>query len=203
MVGADRRRVLFVEDVSGTRELIEWSLGQQGFAVTGVETADEGLRLARAGNFDLILLDVGLPDKDGLEVCREIRTFDQRTPVLFYTVKKEGCWERVKDMYLNAFVSESLLIDNENLKFTRKEDKKNKQLESGIEMQMFAVNLKRETWVKLFDYYKKHAAVSAISSTQLDILHKMSTGILTLPSEKQSKILYQLYEKASEEGFAA
>lgn len=47
MVGADRRRVLFVEDVSGTRELIEWSLGQQGFAVTGVETADEGLRLAR------------------------------------------------------------------------------------------------------------------------------------------------------------
>lgn len=106
-------------------------------------------------------------------------------------------------MYLNAFVSESLLIDSENLKFTRKEDKKNKQLESGIEMQMFAVNLKRETWVKLFDYYKKHAAVSAISSTQLDILHKMSAGVLTLPSEKQSKILYQLYEKASEEGFAA
>ncbi len=117
--------------------------------------------------------------------------------------KKEGCWERVKAMSLDAFVSESLLIDNENLKFTRKEDKKNKQLESGIEMQMFAVNLKRETWVELFKYYKKHPAVSAISSTQLDILHKMSTGILTLPSEKQSKILYQLYEKASEEGFAA
>lgn len=85
MVDAVRRRILFVEDVSDTRELIEWSLQQQGFAVTGVETGDEGLQLARADNFDLILLDIGLPDKDGLEVCREIRGFDQHTPILFYT----------------------------------------------------------------------------------------------------------------------
>ncbi len=85
MVDTVRRRILFVEDVSDTRELIEWSLQQQGFAVTGVETGDEGLQLARADNFDLILLDIGLPDKDGLEVCREIRGFDQHTPILFYT----------------------------------------------------------------------------------------------------------------------
>ncbi len=79
------RRVLFVEDTSDTRELIEWNLRQHGFAVTSVETADEGLTLARNSNFDLILLDVGLPDKDGLELCREIRGFDGRTPILFYT----------------------------------------------------------------------------------------------------------------------
>jgi len=85
MADAVRRRILFVEDVSDTRELIEWSLQQQGFAVTGVETGDEGLQLARANKFDLILLDIGLPDKDGLEVCREIRGFDQHTPILFYT----------------------------------------------------------------------------------------------------------------------
>lgn len=85
MVDAVRRRILFVEDVSDTRELVEWSLQQQGFAVTGVETGDEGLQLARANKFDLILLDIGLPDKDGLEVCREIRGFDQHTPILFYT----------------------------------------------------------------------------------------------------------------------
>jgi DNA-binding response OmpR family regulator len=85
MVDTVRRRILFVEDVSDTRELVEWSLQQQGFAVTGVETADEGLQHARAHKFDLILLDVGLPDKDGLEVCREIRGFDERTPILFYT----------------------------------------------------------------------------------------------------------------------
>ncbi len=85
MVDTVRRRILFVEDVSDTRELVEWSLQQQGFAVTGVETANEGLQHARAHKFDLILLDIGLPDKDGLEVCREIRGFDERTPILFYT----------------------------------------------------------------------------------------------------------------------
>lgn len=116
--------------------------------------------------------------------------------------KKEGCWERVKAVHLDVFVSEGLLIDRENLKYTKKEDKKTKQLESGIEMQMFVINLNQKIWAELFDYYKKHAATSAVSSTQLDILHKMSLGSLGLPSEKQSKILYQLHEKASEEGFA-
>lgn len=85
MVEAAAHRILFVEDTSDTRELIEWSLQQQNFIVTSAETADDGLTLARSHNFDLILLDIGLPDKDGLELCREIRVFDQRTPILFYT----------------------------------------------------------------------------------------------------------------------
>ena len=78
-------RILFVEDTSDTRDLVEFTLQQEGFDVTSVETADEGLELARANSFALILLDIGLPDKDGLELCRQIRLFDQQTPVLFYT----------------------------------------------------------------------------------------------------------------------
>jgi DNA-binding response OmpR family regulator len=79
------RQVLFVEDTPDTRSLVEFSLGSDGFKVTTAETADEGLDLARTKNFALILLDIGLPDKDGLELCREIRRFDQKTPILFYT----------------------------------------------------------------------------------------------------------------------
>ncbi len=85
MVEAANRRILFVEDTSDTRELIEWTLQQENFTVTSAETAEDGLRLARAKRFDLILLDVGLPDKDGIELCREIRGFDQHTPILLYT----------------------------------------------------------------------------------------------------------------------
>ena len=77
--------VLFVEDVADTRNLVEFSLEQDGFAVTAVETAVEGLALARAKKYAVILLDVGLHDMDGLALCHEIRTFDQTTPVLFYT----------------------------------------------------------------------------------------------------------------------
>ena len=78
-------RILFVEDTSDTRDLVEFTLQQDGFDVVSVETADEGLALARENSFALILLDIGLPDKDGLELCRQIRLFDQQTPVLFYT----------------------------------------------------------------------------------------------------------------------
>ncbi|MCA1594005.1 MAG: response regulator, partial [Acidobacteria bacterium] len=77
--------VLFVEDVSDTRDLVEFSLRQDGFEVTCVRTAAEGIEQARQNKFSLILLDIGLPDKDGLELCREIRLFNQETPIVFYT----------------------------------------------------------------------------------------------------------------------
>jgi DNA-binding response OmpR family regulator len=83
------RQILFVEDTSDTRDLVEFSLQGEGFAVTSAQTADEGLSLARTHEFALILLDIGLPDKDGLELCRDIRRFDQKTPILFYTAFAE------------------------------------------------------------------------------------------------------------------
>ena len=83
------RQILFVEDTADTRDLVEFSLQGEGFVVTCAQTADEGLMLARANSYALILLDIGLPDKDGLELCREIRSFDQQTPILFYTAFAE------------------------------------------------------------------------------------------------------------------
>lgn len=83
------QQVLFVEDTSDTRDLVEFSLKQDGFEVVTAQTAEEGLTRARTLSFALILLDIGLPDKDGLELCREIRSFDQQTPILFYTAFAE------------------------------------------------------------------------------------------------------------------
>lgn len=83
------RRVLFVDDTSDTRDLVEFSLQGEGFDVQTAQTAVEGLALARAGEFVLILLDIGLPDRDGLQLCRDIRRFDQKTPILFYTAFAE------------------------------------------------------------------------------------------------------------------
>src|SRR5215212_465722 len=88
-MGDDARQILFVEDTADTRDLIEFSLESEGFKVISAQTADEGLGLARTKQFALILLDIGLPDKDGLELCREIRRFDQQTPILFYTAFAE------------------------------------------------------------------------------------------------------------------
>jgi two-component system, OmpR family, response regulator len=85
MSANETRQVLFVEDTADTRHLVEFSLEREGYRVVTAVTADEGLDLARTKNFALILLDIGLPDKDGLELCRDIRRFDRQTPILFYT----------------------------------------------------------------------------------------------------------------------
>src|ERR671921_1226882 len=80
-----RPAILYVEDTQDTRFLVEWSLKQEGFSVTAVQTAEEGLRHARENSYALILLDIGLTDMDGLALCREIREFNTSTPILFFT----------------------------------------------------------------------------------------------------------------------
>lgn len=119
--------ILFVDDTADTRDLIEFSLKQDGFDVTTAQTADDGLNLARANSYSLILLDVGLPDKDGLELCRDIRQFDQATPVLFYTafadlldheeacrIGAQGCLRKPEDTERLSSVVRTLIEATEN-----------------------------------------------------------------------------------------
>lgn len=119
------RQVLFVEDTSDTRDLVEFSLRQDGLEVVGAQTALEGLELARQNSYALILLDIGLPDKDGLELCREIRRFDSRTPILFYTAYAElldleeaakagaqGCLRKPEDTPRLGEIARRLIAEN-------------------------------------------------------------------------------------------
>ena len=78
-------RVLFVEDHDDTRSLMRVMLGAQGYEVATARSYEEGLRLARAGGFDLILLDYRYADGTGEELCRQIRESDPRTPILFFS----------------------------------------------------------------------------------------------------------------------
>ena len=94
MVEERRPAILFVEDISDTRDLVEFSLRQDGFDIKTVQTAQEGLDLARKKSYALILLDIGLPDKDGLQLCRDIREFDPETPIVLYTAYGELLDER-------------------------------------------------------------------------------------------------------------
>ena len=62
------------------------------------------------------------------------------------------------------------------------------------------INLEKEKWNKLLKYYEKDKMKSQIPPMQLDILTKYTNGLMILPSPKQSKVLYQLYENAINEG---
>jgi DNA-binding response OmpR family regulator len=62
-------RVLVVDDDADFRELLRYNLNQRGWEILSAQTGLQGLRLARADSPDVILLDVMLPDLDGLSVC--------------------------------------------------------------------------------------------------------------------------------------
>ena len=78
-------RILFVEDHEDTRLMVIMWLGGKGYEVVGAESAQEGLRAAQQGNFDLYLLDSNFADGTGVELCERIREFDEATPIIFYT----------------------------------------------------------------------------------------------------------------------
>ena len=82
-------RVLLVEDEEGLIITLTDRLVSEGFAVTSATNGKTGLELAIRETFDLILLDVMLPKKNGYDVCRDLRQKGINTPILMLTAKGE------------------------------------------------------------------------------------------------------------------
>src|SRR5262249_23031466 len=80
---AEGPKVLVVDDEPNIRELVQVALNFHGFAVTTGATGEDALQLTEAFRPDLIVLDVLLPDIDGFEVCRRLRSVANDVPVIF------------------------------------------------------------------------------------------------------------------------
>ncbi|MFT9040961.1 response regulator transcription factor [Schleiferilactobacillus harbinensis] len=80
-------RILVVDDESTIRTLIEYNLSQEGFIVDTAEDGDEALQKAEGQDYDLILLDLMLPGKDGLAVTKTLRQEKNATPIIMLTAK--------------------------------------------------------------------------------------------------------------------
>jgi len=78
--------ILVVDDERQIRRLLKTGLGLAGFAVAEAENAAEGLRQAMAVMPDLVLLDLGLPDRDGLDLLRQIRDWSEM-PIIVLSVR--------------------------------------------------------------------------------------------------------------------
>lgn len=81
-----RNRVLLVEDEKNIARFIELELRHENFEVTHVISGRDGLEMARQHVFDVVLLDVMLPELNGIEVCRRIRMFSH-IPILLITAR--------------------------------------------------------------------------------------------------------------------
>jgi DNA-binding response OmpR family regulator len=80
-------RILIVEDNSRITDFLETGLQAHGFATAIVSTAQEALQMIIGKNFDLLILDLGLPDKDGLEVLFQLRGQGENLPIIILTAR--------------------------------------------------------------------------------------------------------------------
>jgi two-component system response regulator ArlR len=80
-------KILIIEDEVGIANFLKQGLEEEGYTVLVAHDGLLGLKIAQTQNIDIILLDWILPQMLGIEVCKEIRKIDTKTPILFLTAK--------------------------------------------------------------------------------------------------------------------
>ncbi len=147
----DKKTILIIEDELNIRDLIETFLSKNGFVTVGVESAELGLKKIPTLKPSLILLDIQLPNMDGLEACRRIR-LDPRAkniPIILVSVQSSdihkiiGLESGADDFVAKPFNPAELLARvNAVLRRTKGPDKK-----SGVLMEdhLFTLDLENHT----------------------------------------------------------
>jgi two-component system, OmpR family, response regulator MprA len=109
------QRILVVDDDPAVTSVLRRGLSYEGFAVDTASSGSEGLNVAREKTPDLIILDIMMPDLDGFEVLRRIRSADPTLPVLMLTARDapadqvEGLESGADDYVVKPFTFEVLL----------------------------------------------------------------------------------------------
>ena len=94
-------RILLIEDEKKMAAFLEKGLREAGYTVEAARDGEKGLELALAAPFDLLIVDVMLPKKDGWTIVAELRKSGARTPILFLTARDDVS-DRVKGLELGA-----------------------------------------------------------------------------------------------------
>ena len=83
------KKILIIEDDPAIRTGLKETFTTEGYNVSDAETGTKGFELAGKQNFDLIVLDLILPGKDGIEICKDLRSDGVKTPIIMVTSRKE------------------------------------------------------------------------------------------------------------------
>ena len=85
----DSKKILIIEDEPNIRELVLYNLKTNGYECISAEDGIMGITMVHREKPDLILLDIMLPEKNGFEICRELRDEGNNTPIIMMTAKTE------------------------------------------------------------------------------------------------------------------
>jgi DNA-binding NtrC family response regulator len=156
---SDRGRILVVDDEPDIRESLFELLAGEGYRVDLAANATEGLKQAEAREYDLILLDVLLPDRSGMEVLRELRRRDRETPIALITaygsipLAVEAVKAGASDFFQKPWDNDKLLIEIERMISKRRLERENTQLKRALKQRYAFPNIvgKSERMLRVLD----------------------------------------------------
>jgi len=114
-------RILLVEDEAHIRDVVKLNLELEEYEVVTVDNGKDALKIVNGQHFDLLILDVMLPDVDGFQICEQVRLTNMDVPIIFLTAKEAaadrimGLKKGADDYLTKPFQLEELLLRVNNL----------------------------------------------------------------------------------------
>jgi DNA-binding NtrC family response regulator len=171
-------RILVIDDEADIRESLETLLDMEGYHVTLAENGAAGLKRFESGIYDLVLLDLMMPDLSGLEVLDEIRKRDTETPVFLITaygsieVAVQALKSGANDYFSKPWDNEKLIIEIERQISAARLQRENKELRRALKQRYAFPNIvgKSEKMLGVLDL------VAQVAPSKSNILITGETG---------------------------
>jgi DNA-binding NtrC family response regulator len=166
---ASRGHILVIDDEPDIRESLEILLSAEGYRVDLAPNATEGLKRLENSTFDLVLLDLMMPDKSGMQVLEEIRGRDRETPIFLITaygsieVAVNALKRGANDYFSKPWDNEKLLIEIEHMISKRQLEQENTALKRALRQRYSFPNIvgKSDRMLKVLDLVGQVAASRA------------------------------------------
>lgn len=175
---APKSRILVIDDEADIRESLETLLELEGYEVDLAQNGTEGERKLESRAYDLVLLDLMMPDKSGMEVLRDLRERDRYTPVFMITAygSIEAAVQAVKlganDYFPKPWDNEKLIIEIDRVIDAQRLQDENTQLKRALKQRYSFPNIvgKSEKMMRVLDL------VTQVASSRSTILITGETG---------------------------
>ncbi|MBS1876952.1 MAG: sigma-54-dependent Fis family transcriptional regulator [Acidobacteria bacterium] len=176
---AAQGRVLVIDDEADIRESLEVLLTMEGkYNVELAQNATEGLKKLENSSYDIVLLDLMMPDKSGMEVLEEVRQRDKETPIVMITaygsveVAVSAIKRGATDYFPKPWDNEKLLIELERMIAKRRLETENRQLKQALKQRYAFPNIigKSDRMLRILDL------VAQVAPSRATILITGETG---------------------------
>ena len=178
MPTAPKGRILIIDDEEDIRESLETLLTLEGYTVELAPLANAGLRRMEQSTYDLVLLDLMMPDKSGMEVLAEVRQRDRTTPIFLITaygsidVAVQALKSGANDYFSKPWDNEKLLLEIERQIAKNQLERENTELKRALKQRYSFPNIvgKSERMLKVLDL------VAQVAPSRATILITGETG---------------------------